>query len=230
MSLSNSLPLFFAYLFGAFLVLLLGPKGKEKENEPYSFLRFFPYELYGDSRGAFRLFARLGEIITLLADGALPLFLLLNYHNALAGEVPSYLTGLMIFTVLFILSYFLLTLIPASAEKAHLSLFFSSAALSTMSLTMEGFLLIILIRSVSGKGLLYIIVSLLFVLALATIVLPLNPKMKHWAELERVNERDGTQSYRRPHLFILAFSEWLLTLFRSVGFLLALIGFLIVAM
>lgn len=230
MSISNSLPLFFAYLFGTLLVLFLGPKSNEKGEEPYSFLRFFPYELYGDSRGAFRFFARLGEVIALLADGALALFLLLRYHNTLAGEVPSYLTGLMIFTVLFILSYFLLTLIPASVEKAHLSLFFSSAALSTMSLTMEGLLLIILIRSASGKELLYIIVGFLFALALATIVLPLNPKMKHWAALEAVNEGDGTQSFRRPHLFILAFSEWLMTLFRAVGFLLALVGFLLVAM
>jgi hypothetical protein len=230
MNLATTVPLFLAYIVGVFLVLLLGPKGYEREKEPYSFLRYFPYELYGDSRGAFRVFARIGEAFALLADGALPLFLLLAYHNTLAGEVPSYLTGLMIFTTLFILSYFLMSLIPASAEKAQLSLFFSSAALSTLSFTMEGLLLIILIRSVSGKELLYIVVGILFALALATIVLPLNPKMKHWAELEKVSESDGTLSFRRPRFFILAFSEWLLTLFRAVGFVLALVGFLLVAM
>jgi hypothetical protein len=230
MSLASAIPVLAAYLLGVFLILFLGPKGAENPNDSFSFLNHFPYELYGDSRGPFRLFSRIGEALTLLAEVALPLLLLLSYRTSLGGNVPSYVTGLMIFAILFALSYLLMSIIPASNEKAHLSLFFSSAALSTLSFTMDGLFLMVLIKSASGKELLYIVVGFLFALALATIALPFHPKMKHWAELEQVSEKDGTVSFQRPHFFILAFQEWLLSLFRAVGFVLALLGFLLVTL
>ncbi|MFA6620083.1 MAG: hypothetical protein WCS90_03010 [Bacilli bacterium] len=230
MNLASAIPVFAAYLLGVFLVLFLGPKGAGHPKDPFSFLNHFPYELYGDSRGPFRLFARLGEALALLSEVALPLLLLLSYRTSLGAAASSYLTGLLIFAFLFALSYLLMTLVPASNEKAHLSLFFSSSALSTLSFTMDGLFMMVLIKSTSGKELLYIVVGFLFTLALVTIALPFHPKMKRWAELEQVSEKDGTVSYRRPHFFILAFQEWLLSLFRAVGFVLALFGFLLLSL
>jgi hypothetical protein len=95
---------------------------------------------------------------------------------------------------------------------------------------MDGLFLIVLIRSLSGKEMPYILVGFLFALALATILLPFHPKMKRWAELERVSEKDGTVSFRRPRVFILALQEWLLSLFRALGYILALVGFLLAAL
>jgi hypothetical protein len=230
MNIQTAFPLLGAYLFGVFLLLFLGYKAKEKGGEGYSFLSGFPYELYGDSREVYPLFARIGEGIALLSDVGLPLALLVSYRSSLQGTTPSYLAGLLIFAFLFALSYLFMTIIPASNEKAHLSLFFSSAALSTLSLSMDGLFLIVLIRSLSGKEMLYILVGFLFALALATILLPFHPKMKRWAELERVSEKDGTVSFRRPRVFILALQEWLLSLFRALGYILALVGFLLAAL
>ena len=228
MSLSNILPLFLAFSLGVFLILLFGLKAHEKDREPFSFLRYFPYELYGDSRGVYLLFARIGEGIALLAEASLPLLLFVKYGFSLAGSAPSYLIGMNVAIFLFALTYLFLTIIPASQEKAHLSLFFLSAAFSTLSFTMEGLFLVILIRGTSAKEGLYVAAGILFLLALLSILLPFHPKLKRWAELESVSEKDGTVSYRRPHLFILAFQEWLLSLFRAIGFLVALVAFLMV--
>jgi hypothetical protein len=231
MSLASAVPLLAAYLLGIFLLLYLGPKGYPNTKEDsFSFLSHFPYELYGDSRGVYRLFARLGEAIALLCDLALPVLLLVFYHSELGGNAPSYLTGLVIFAVLFVLSYLFLSIIPAQFEKAHLTLFFSSCAFSTLSFTTDGLFLMVLIKSSSGKDGVYAVVALLFALALSSIALPFHPKLRHWADLEPVNESDGTISYRRPHFFILAFQEWLLSLFRAVGFVIALLGFFLVSL
>ena len=230
MKLAFTLPLLISYLLGVLLLLMMGRKAHEKEQESYSFLNRFPYELYGDSRGVYPLFARIGEGIALLCDALLPALLLYAYHSSLQGSAPSYLGGIVAFTFLFVLAYLFLSLVPASNEKAHLSLFFASAALSTMSFTMDGLFLIVLIRSSTGKDLLYLFAVLLFALALATIFLPFHPKMKRWAELERVSEKDGSVSFRRPRFFILAFQEWLLSLLRMIGYILALVGFLLASL
>ena len=46
------------------------------------------------------------------------------------------------------------------------------------------------------------------ILAISSIILIFNPKLREWYKLQINNEDDGSQSIYRPRLFILAFSEW----------------------
>ena len=53
-------------------------------------------------------------------------------------------------------------------------------------------------------------------LAIGTIVITLNPKLKNWAELEK--KQNGEEViYTRPKIFPLAFSEWLIILINFIG-------------
>lgn len=53
-------------------------------------------------------------------------------------------------------------------------------------------------------------------LAIATLVITLNPKLKNWAQL--VKSQNGEEVvYSRPKIFPLAFSEWLIILINVLG-------------
>jgi len=230
MSLSLLIPSLSLALLGAFLQGYLGKRGQKAAGKDYDFRSYFPYELYGDSRSPFLLFARIFEGISLLSLLVLPIALTMTYASSYEGYLTSFLAGLIIVASLFALSYFYLSLVPVQHEKLHLAVYFLASALNTLNLSMEGYFLLLLIRHGSGKESLYVFVGFLFLFALASILLPLNPRLKHWADLEKVAEKDGTISFRRPKVFILALSEWLLYLFALVGFALAVVAFFLVAL
>ena len=61
----------------------------------------------------------------------------------------------------------------------------------------------------------------MFIIAL--LIIMINPKLRDWARLEKQVNGDGTISYRRPKVFILALSEWLTILINHLSFVLILI-------
>ena len=74
------------------------------------------------------------------------------------------------------------------------------------------------VMSKFGEGRVVSIVLLAFsaLLALAIIVLAVNPKLKNWAKLD-VSEENGEKKVSRPHVFILALTEWLAIAITFVG-------------
>jgi hypothetical protein len=207
----------------------LGKKGLKEEGKSYDVRSSFPYELYETSRGPYFLFARIMEALVLLSYVALPILLGVKYFSTLQGYATSFLAGVVLSSLLFSLSYFFLTVVPASKEKFHLSLFFLSSAFNALNLSMEGLFLITLAKSTRDGTALYILAAFLFATALFSLALPMNPRLKKWAEMEKVAEADGTLSFRRPKIFILALSEWLLFALSLGGYFLALVGFFLVS-
>ena len=78
MNLSLLIPSLSLALLGAFLQGYLGKRGQKAAGKDYDFRSYFPYELYGDSRSPFLLFARIFEGISLLSLLVLPIALTMN--------------------------------------------------------------------------------------------------------------------------------------------------------
>jgi hypothetical protein len=230
MSLAYFAPLVALAVLSAFLQGFLGVKGQKEKGNAYDFRSYFPYELYGDSRSPLLLFARIFEALSLLGIIALPILLTVSYASDYQGYGTSFVSSLIISSSLFALSYFYLSLVPVQHEKLHLGVYFLTSALNTLNLSMEGYFLLLLIRHGTGKESLYALAALLFVIALVSILLPLNPRLKHWAEMDKVAEKDGSISFKRPKFFVLAWSEWLLYALSLLGYLFALLAFFLVSL
>ncbi|MCH3908885.1 MAG: hypothetical protein LKF75_01590 [Bacilli bacterium] len=212
-------------ILSLFFELFLGIKGHKEKKEDYDVMSYFPYELYGDSRGNYFLFSRIAEAFRLLCFVAVPLFLLIKLVGY-GGMTGSYSVGIMLMSVFFAISSLLLTIIPLKDSKQHLAYYFISSACGSLTIVMEGLLLLSLRKS-GNETISYIFSIACFVIAVSIIALWFNPKLKNWAKMDSISEPDGTVSFRRPHPFVLAFSEWL-TIFISLGgSIIAAIGFLL---
>ena len=69
-----------------------------------------------------------------------------------------------------------------------------------------------------------------FAISLTVVFILVNPRLKNWAQLEKVVGKDGGSSLKRPKPFVLAFSEWII-IFLSVlaWFLAGLCNYLIIS-
>jgi hypothetical protein len=223
-----NLSLVVSLLSGAFLsyllMILFGYFGHKKEGERYSLLSYFPFELFKDSRGVYYSFARIFEAIYLLLFLSGPSLFLYRY-SSYGNSLVSYYAFLLMWAVVSSVSFFVVSLLPPSHEKAHFTWLFAFAASSTTLFTMEGFNLFNLAKSSTHATIAYVFGALLLLLALGMIAPLFNPKLSHWAEMDHQAETDGTISLKRPRPFVLAFSEWMLSLISFVGFVLSLIAY-----
>lgn len=55
------------------------------------------------------------------------------------------------------------------------------------------------------------------VLMIMTILIMVNPKLKDWAQLEQIENKNDDPTYRRPRFFPLAYSEWAILLINFIG-------------
>lgn len=196
---------------------------QETQKERYTVLSYFPYELYGDSRGAYTLPARIAECLGFAALLALPIDLVTVY-SPYGGTSSSFAIGILLFGGCLVFALLFLSFIPLSNVKVHLGLYFASSLLEVLYLSMLSLLLISFANEMS-KISRYSLAIGLFVLAFATLILWFNPKLSHFAEMDKVVGADGTISLKRPKPFVLAASEWLDVLFLLLGNLLAAVGF-----
>ncbi|MCI2111497.1 MAG: hypothetical protein LKK13_04045 [Bacilli bacterium] len=219
------LPLAIACLILGGLAPLMGFLGKKNGKEDYDFLTYFPYELYGDSRGPYRLSARILQISALLCPVAAEAYFLTSIYGDGWGQMAFPLA--MAFIALFaFLALTLLSLVPAGEPKRHVALFFLGDALALLTLFMGGIFLLnqhaLGEESVEAAALVLAIV--LFVLAFFLVLVLANPKLAHWATMKRESQPDGTFRLRRPRPFVMAFSEWLVYAVYIVGSSLLILG------
>lgn len=189
-------------------------KGMKKK---FDILSEFPFELM-DKNSDLALVTRLTFIFFFVT---LSPWLFFEVEMASISETLSamgwfVLASFAIFMVLFIA----ISMTNPAYEKAHNMYFVGASGFLTISAGLEG-TYILKISSSAGSDITSILLTatavLCFLIAIVTLLMLVNPKLKNWPRLDAVAETDGTISYKRPRPFVLAFSEWIL-LFLAFAF------------
>jgi hypothetical protein len=221
------LPLAIASVLFYGLMLLCGLLEKKDAKEPYDLLSYFPYELFEDSRKPLTTFARLFEVASHLAFLAGYVYFLTTL-NSEGWNVLSFPLTVAVIACLSSILAILLAVVPAGYPKEHLTLYFVATAGRLLTAAMTGiyFLNVWRLSDGTNNALLLAFAILLFVVALGDFLLLLNPKLVRWYEMKKVANEDGSIKLIRPRPFVLAFSEWLVSLGYLLSAVLILIGFL----
>lgn len=208
-----------AIYVGLFIALaifsILRLKVIEEENR--SFMRLFPCELLKESIPNTNIYRVLLYIFSGLCFA--PVFVVLPLLDEFGGlgalaMIVSFLWGL---EGIVMVSIFLFN-IRYTNTHAKLSTGFMAGSFLTNGLTTLYAILTYTTWNKFDKGspLALAMAILAGLLAIGTIVITLNPKLKNWAQLEK--KQNGEEViYTRPKIFPLAFSEWLIILINFIG-------------
>ncbi len=215
----------------AFLLLsslLLARRKMKAEADDASLLRYFPSEYLG-TRTPSEIVSTCFFVVA-HALMAVPSILILLTIELMGDSLRSYI-GFCIssFAISTILD-FLLILVGPSKEKGHFMLFVALSFLMAVAIMTEGMTFLNL-RSFSISEEWTVAFSIaLFVLSAFLVFLPLNPKLRDWYRLEATTNKDGSVHYKRPKIFVLAFSEWLLYGAMSLSFLFSTASYLLICL
>ena len=204
-------------IFEALLLMtsfLAYQKGMKKK---FDILSEFPYELM-DKKSDLSLVTRLSFLLFFVT--MVPWLFFQLEAGAISGTLSTMTWFVFASFAIFIALFIAISLTDPAIEKGHNFLFAGSSAFLAISSGTEGSYLI-RISSSAGSGsittLLILAAVLCFLIALASLGILVNPKLKNWPKLDAVSETDGTVTYKRPRPFVLAFSEWIL-LFLALAF------------
>lgn len=204
-------------IFEALLLMtsfLTYQKGMKKK---FDILSEFPYELM-DKKSDLAIVTRLTFLMSFVT--LVPWLFFQLEAVAISATLSTMTWFVFAFFALFIALFVAISLTDPAVEKGHNFLFAGACAFLTISSGTEGTYLI-RISSSAGNGvmssLLILMGILCFLIALASLAILVNPKLKNWPKLEAVSETDGTVTFKRPRPFVLAFSEWIL-LFLAIAF------------
>ena len=187
------------------------------EEENRSFLRLFPCELIKEKIPGSNVYRTLIYIMSGLCFA--PVFVVLPLLDEFGGlgalaMIVSFLYGI---EGIVMVSIFLFN-IRYTNTHSKLSTGFMAGSFLVNALTTLYAILTYTTWNKFGKGsVLSLVMAILAgLLAIATLVITLNPKLKNWAQLVRVDEGEEAV-YKRPKIFWLAFSEWLIILLNFIG-------------
>ena len=197
--------------------IFFGRKALSKKEGKVSFLQYFPNEYIGTRTSFWSYF--------LFLIGLLPFFLPLAILTSSLEFIDPSFRGYLLFGEISILSFCVcfcfLVAIPPSNEKLHFGLHLGSG-LSLMVCFLGESLCFLAVASRSEHELAIRVLSwILMALSILTIPLLADPRLRKWYELVPMSNPDGSVSYKRPRILLLAFYEWLLFALSSLGFLLA---------
>lgn len=211
LSLLLTLPLFLVSVFSS-------KRGRGKATD---FLSEFPFE---HLRKENRLSAstRLAFFLSLVSSG---IWILYQFEFMNFSETLQMMTFFVLIAYMISISMgFVLSLVDPSNEKTQNFGFVGTGVFLLIASALEGNIFIRM-----STGIVQIIFGVLcFVIAVAALLLIVNPKLKDWPRLECVSETDGTVSYKRPRPFVMAASEWgiialtfLLATISSIGLIIS---------
>ena len=185
-----------------------------------NFLCDFPYEAYEKRKDPLGL----TFLVAFFLSELLPnVTMFVAFHDA----SPS-LIGLMILSsvLTIVLGYLILRIhtLTASLEKAHLGRFYALGLGLILLSSVNGIVLINLSKGTDVENLILGLSIGLFVVALSTFFILINPRLKDWARLVKVVDEDGLSSLKRPVPFILALSEWVVIFLSVISWLLLSLG------
>lgn len=199
------LSLVWLFLFGG-VGFFLGWRSLQKQKKGVSIARYFPSEFHSPKENpvSFALF------YLSFFSSFVPLSFLLSSVEIFSSSLRAYMSSAL-FSLAFLLAVEIaLVLIAPSNEKPHFALYLLASLLSSLSYVMEGLSFLALRDLFSLWEAPIVFAVLLFVLGIASLLPLCNPKLKRWYELEASSNPDGSVSYRRPNVFPLALSEWIL--------------------
>lgn len=193
-------------LIGSFLAIVFTAKFLSKPVDEYrvSFLRMFPFEMSrtAENNGKFYSFS------TYLFSGMCftPIIVIVEKTTKMVNLNPL---SILIACILGLagLCFVFLNIFDVTHVKPHLitfGLFSTLTLLGGILVTVRGFIGYDLFLKHGSQEYLFLVSSILSELVVIfVLILILNPKLRMWAKLEKVDEK-----YVRPKKFPLAYSEW----------------------
>ena len=215
---------FIILFFVLYIVFGLLHFKKKNSGGRYDFLTNFPFEMSeGESRlmPVTRTFLALFQTATVM--GSIYLIYLFPSFSYMLGIVIVYGASCLLKAA----GSLAMNFIPAYYGKAHLIAFGGYLVSLILSEAMAGICFLNLRGFSAELSLGFTLAS--FILAFIAILFGLNPRMARWANLKATMEQDGSITTSRPRPFVLAATQWGLTLLDLLGILTSLIGFFLIA-
>ena len=204
----------FSFLLVSFLAIVLTAKLLSKPIDEYkfSFMRIFPFEVVRTAENNSRYYMFAAYLFSGICFS--PIMLVVSEQATL--KTLNHLS-ILIACVLGLagICFVFLNIFDVTHTKPHLILFATFAILTLLGgilVTVRGFVAYDTFLKHGRTEYFFLFTAITSELfgVIPTVILTLNPKLKNWAVLEKVNEE-----YVRPKRFTLAYSEWglLLALF-----------------
>lgn len=211
-------------IISAVSIVCLGFAGifiKKNNKEEFSFVSFFPYELFEVS-GKQNIILRAIHIVSLLSPLAMASYLIA--YLSMGSITYNTFSILLAFALTFSsISYLLITIIKPKYYKTFIFLFLLLAG----SISIECVVFALLISKhgamVANPDMAFAFSMILYVLSVLNLVFLFNPKLKNWDKLEKEEDEQGTIHYLRPKVLFLALHEWILIVYKTVIEILAFI-------
>lgn len=199
------------------VAIFFGRKALSKKEGKVSLLQYFPNEYLGTKTSFWGYF--------LFLMGLLPFFLPLAILTSSLEFIDASFRGYLLFgeisVLLFCICFCFLLGISPSNEKLHFGLYLGSGLLLMASFMAEALCFLAVASRSAQEFALRVLSWILMALSILTIPLLADPRLRKWYELVPVSNPDGSVSYKRPKVLLLAFYEWLLFALASLGFLLS---------
>ena len=199
-----------ALIICALVCIVIATITMKKNDSNESFLRTFPYEVADKKNSLAKIYRPFLYVYAGLCFG--PLFDIVPNTNHFNGMQTLGITIACVFGLAGLMNA-AIHLFEAKFTKVHTIAATISFMLSFLASGLTCLFAILVYKSNSILGesniaslILAIIAGLI---AIAILIITLNPKLKDWPRLEGVKQEDGTITYARPKIFWLAFSEWL---------------------
>ena len=220
--------IFLIAFVGVFVALgvlsILRMKSIDEENR--SFMRLFPCELIKDSIPGANVYRTLLYVFSGLCFA--PVFVVLPLIDEFGGlgalaMIVSFLYGI---EGIVMVSIFLFNIRYTNTHTKLSTGFMAGSFLINGLTTLYAVLTFTTWNKYDmGSALALVMAILSGLLTIGTLVITLNPKLKNWAQLVKIEDGE-VAAYKRPKVFPLAFSEWLIILINFIGevvFLISLI-------
>lgn len=204
---------FCVYLLCSFAIVFLAKFiAKPVDSYNFSFRRIFPFEVINRSEKSlpYRIL-----LCVFVAASFAPLFNLFTSYGQIANVEAISIAVCCVFGLASICFAFL-HYFDATHTKVHLILFVFFVCLTLLGNALAAIKGIAVYRAFLRHNQ-QMVVSLIGgilcgVCAIFGIFIAVNPKLKNWANLEKVNN-----NYERPKVFILAYTEWLSFFLLVIG-------------
>ena len=181
----------------------------EYQNEKFSFLNQFPYELTSNDTSKYQLLVKLLAAIFGGSFAVFGIYQFIGLNMYGAKIVNDYVLG--VIYILIGVSIFLEFVWTLKDYKKHI---ITSASMFSLTIGLcfyLGYFVIVDPRLTFHSSLIYICFGLGLILLVTLIVLP----FKKWMYLEK-KEEDGSISYQRKKVAILPFTEWMFILINII--------------
>ena len=183
-------------------------------SKKYSYLRHFPEEILSKENKAM-IPLRILEFAFMIPS-SLPIVFVFVYRQYFSNNLLVLEAIMSAMLLMMALLHIVLSFIPSKNTKPHFiisTIHFSYTFLLSAMVSFNGFYFMSLYNNQSTGSVYHLILGIVgALLVISALIVMFNPKITTWYKLESHENEDGSISVKRPKVFILAFSEWLMML------------------